>query len=75
MINKKIELLTNILNKQIKDKINLIELREYDLINKENESQIIEQINYKTYLNEIRPQIINWIIFLCDNLFFNSNFI
>ena len=62
------ELLTNISNNQNKDKIKTIELREYYLINKENEPQIIEPINYKISLNEIRPQIINWIIFLCDNL-------
>ena len=69
------ELLTNISNNQNKDKIKTIELREYYLINKENEPQIIEPINYKISLNEIRPQIINWIIFLCDNLnFFHLNF-
>jgi hypothetical protein len=65
------EFLTNILNNQFKDEINSIELREYYLISKENEPQIIEPINYKISLNEIRPQIINWIIFLCDNLNFS----
>ena len=64
-------MLTNIFYNQKQDTINTIELREYYLINKENEPQIIEPINYKISLTEIRPQIINWIIFLCDNLNFS----
>ena len=64
-------MLTNIFYNQKQDTINTIELREYYLIKKENEPQIIEPINYKISLTEIRPQIINWIIFLCDNLNFS----
>ena len=64
-------MLTNIFYNQKQETINSIELREYYLINKENEPQIIEPINYKISLTEIRPQIINWIIFLCDNLNFS----
>ena len=47
------------------------ELRESFFNYKKNEPSIIEPINYSISLNEIRPQLINWLIFLCDNLNFS----
>jgi len=38
---------------------------------KQNEASIIEPINYPISLSEVRPQLINWLIFLCDNLNFS----
>ena len=38
---------------------------------KQNEAPIIEPINYPISLSEVRPQLINWLIFLCDNLNFS----
>ena len=38
---------------------------------KQNEPNIIEPIKYPISLSEVRPQIINWLIFLCDNLNFS----
>ena len=38
---------------------------------KQNEPSIIQPINYPISLSEIRPQLINWLIFLCDNLNFS----
>ena len=51
---------------------NLINEFKKDFINyKQNEPNIIEPINYPISLSNIRPQIINWLIFLCDNLNFS----
>ena len=38
---------------------------------KQNEPLIIQPINYPISLSEVRPQLINWLIFLCDNLNFS----
>ena len=46
---------------------NLINEFKKDFINyKQNEPNIIEPINYPISLSNIRSQIINWLIFLCD---------
>ena len=51
---------------------NLINEFKKDFINyKQNEPNIIEPINYPISLSNIRPQIINWLIFLCENLNFS----
>ena len=58
--------------KNYENQIKLInEFRESFLNYKKNEPSIIEPINYSISLNEIRPQLINWLIFLCDNLNFS----
>jgi hypothetical protein len=63
--------LANLLKKHLEERNLTYELRENYLNYKNNEPSIIEPINYKISLSEIRPQIINWIIFLCDNLNFS----
>jgi hypothetical protein len=53
-------------------KNNLIYEFQKDYFNyKQNEPNIIEPIKYPISLSEVRPQIINWLIFLCDNLNFS----
>ena len=47
------------------------ELRESFQNFKQKEPSIIEPINYPISLSEVRPQLINWLIFLCDNLNFS----
>ena len=47
------------------------ELKEDFQMFKQNEPSIIQPINYPISLSEIRPQLINWLIFLCDNLNFS----
>ena len=38
---------------------------------KQNEPNIIEPIKYPISISNVRPRIINWLIFLCDNLNFS----
>ena len=38
---------------------------------KQNEPNIIEPIKYPISISEVRPQLINWLIFLCDNFNFS----
>jgi hypothetical protein len=47
------------------------ELRESFQNFKQKEPSIIEPINYPISLRETRVQLINWLIFLCDNLNFS----
>jgi hypothetical protein len=63
--------LTNFSKYQKEEKKISLELREEYKIHKKNEPEIIEPINYKISLSQFRPQIINWIIFLCENLNFS----
>ena len=60
------------MNKRYDIQINFAnELRENYFNFKQNQPSIIEPINYPISLSEIRPQLINWLIFLCDNLNFS----
>ena len=53
-------------------KNNLIYEFQKDYFNyKQNEPNIIEPIKFPISLSEVRPQIINWLVFLCDNLNFS----
>ena len=53
-------------------KNNLIYEFQKDYFNyKQNEPNIIEPIKFPFSLSEVRPQIINWLVFLCDNLNFS----
>ena len=38
---------------------------------KQNEPNIIEPIKYPISISNVRPRIINWLIFLCDNFNFS----
>ena len=52
---------------------NLINELKDNFINfKSTEPSLIEPINYPIHLSTTRVQIINWIIFICDNLHFNN---
>ena len=62
--------LKNFINKHLEEKL-IDELRENYLNYKKNEPLIIQPIDYKISLREMRPQIINWFIFLCENLNFS----
>ncbi len=63
--------ITNFSKNQKEEKKISRELREEYKKCKKNEPEIIEPINYKISLSQFRPQIINWIIFLCENLNFS----
>ena len=53
-------------------KNNLVYEFQKDYFNyKQNEPNIIEPIKFPISLSEVRPQIINWLVFLCDNLNFS----
>ena len=47
------------------------DIRENFYMYKENEPSIIEPINYPISLSEVRSKLIEWLIFLCDNLNFS----
>ena len=60
------------MNKRYDIQINFAnELRENYFNFKQNQPSIIEPINYPISLSEVRTQLINWLIFLCDNLNFS----
>ena len=59
------------INKHLEEKKLIDELRDNYLNYKKNEPLIIQPIDYKISLREMRPQIINWFIFLCENLNFS----
>ena len=63
--------LKHFINKHLEEKKLIDELRENYLNYKKNEPLIIQPIDYKISLREMRPQIINWFIFLCENLNFS----
>jgi hypothetical protein len=60
------------MNKRYDIQINFAnELRENYFNFKQNQPSIIEPINYPISLSDVRTQLINWLIFLCDNLNFS----
>ena len=60
------------MNKRYDMQINIAnELRDNYFNFKQNQPSIIEPINYPISLSEVRTQLINWLIFLCDNLNFS----
>ena len=60
------------MNKRYDMQINIAnELRDKYFNFKQNQPSIIEPINYPISLSEVRTQLINWLIFLCDNLNFS----